>query len=48
MDSDIADTFSSLERAEKGLGQEIPVPKKEAKASLAQVDLGVDSEILRV
>ena len=48
MDSDIIDSMSNQEAAEKTLGGQIPVPKKDEKASLAQVDLGVDRDIMSV
>ena len=48
MDVDISDSISSQKAAEKALKGSVPVPKKEEKASLAQVDLGVDQDILSV
>ena len=48
MDTDIIDTMENMQSAEKGHGREIPVPKKDAKKSLAQIDLGVDADIQRV
>lgn len=48
MDSDIIDSMGNMDKAESALGREIPVPKKEAKKALAQVDLGVDADIQRV
>lgn len=45
MDSDIIDSMSNQAAAESSIGGKIPVPKKEEKASLAQVDLGMDREI---
>jgi hypothetical protein len=48
MDSDIIDSMSNEKSAEKLIGGTVPVPKSDSKASLAQVDLGVDRDIMSV
>lgn len=49
MDKDIIDSTDSMQGAEKELGHKMTTAKeKEAAASLAQVDLGVDADIMRV